>query len=274
VFTGNEIGALLAHWSWVCYQAARGGPGAPGASGANAWMFASTVSSRMIGAMAAAEGFNFQETLTGFKFMGNAMAAHEAAGHDCLFAFEEAIGFCCGSVVRDKDGIAAAAVFAEMANELHRREGLTVAAHLERLYARYGHFVSNNYYVFIDDPAKTTAIFARLRNGGRYWHRLGDSDIVITGIRDLTAPGYDSGAPDRRPRLPVSRGTQMLTFTFSNGVSATLRTSGTEPKLKYYCELAGADPVAARAELDRTVALIIDDMIQPEVHGLKRPVRA
>jgi len=59
---------------------------------------------------------------------------------------------------------------------------------------------------------------------------------------------------------------------FSNGVVATLRTSGTEPKLKYYCEIKGdaASPEAARAELDRTVELIIDEMLQPEVHGLSR----
>lgn len=29
----------------------------------------------------------------------------------------------------------------------------------------------------------------------------------------------------------------MITFTFSNGGVATVRTSGTEPKIKYYIEL-------------------------------------
>jgi len=60
---------------------------------------------------------------------------------------------------------------------------------------------------------------------------------------------------------------------FSNGVVATLRTSGTEPKLKYYCELGGGDaskPEAVRAELARTVEAIISEMLQPELHGLKR----
>jgi phosphomannomutase len=56
-------------------------------------------------------------------------------------------------------------------------------------------------------------------------------------------------------------------------VVATLRTSGTEPKLKYYCELGGGDaskPEAVRAELARTVEAIISEMLQPELHGLKR----
>jgi phosphomannomutase len=66
--------------------------------------------------------------------MGNAMAEHEAQGHTVLFSYEEAIGFCCGTVTRDKDGVSAAAVFAEMANYYWREQGLTVAQLLESLY--------------------------------------------------------------------------------------------------------------------------------------------
>lgn len=261
VFTGNEIGALLAHWQWTCHVAAGGTP-------AGVVMIASTVSSKMLASMAEKEGFTFQETLTGFKWMGNAMAEHAAAGRTVLFSFEEAIGFCCGDVVRDKDGVTAAAVFAEMANAL-ARAGTTVSGHLDAISARYGHHVSNNKYVFVDDPAKTEAIFARLRNEGHYWARVGD--LAIRAIRDLTGKGWDSDAPDGRPSLPTSSGTHMLTYRFSNGAVATLRTSGTEPKLKWYSELRGTDPVAAKRELARTVGLILDEMLRPEVHGLKRP---
>ncbi|ETE57356.1 Phosphoglucomutase-2, partial [Ophiophagus hannah] len=38
--------------------------------------------------------------------------------------------------------------------------------------------------------------------------------------------------------LPTSKSSQMITFTFSNGCVATMRTSGTEPKIKYYAELS------------------------------------
>lgn len=59
-------------------------------------------------------------------------------------------------------------------------------------------------------------------------------------MRDLTT-GYDNNQPDNKAVLPVSPDSQMITFNFSNGLVCTLRTSGTEPKIKYYTELC-ADP--------------------------------
>ena len=76
-----------------------------------------------------------QETLTGFKWMGN--RAHELLqqGHEVLFAFEEAIGYMCGCRVLDKDGISAAAVMAEFAGWL-AGQGKNFRQQLDELYAR------------------------------------------------------------------------------------------------------------------------------------------
>jgi phosphomannomutase len=65
-------------------------------------------------------------------------------------------------------------------------------------------------------------------------------------------------------------------FGFSNGVSVTLRTSGTEPKIKYYTEIAGdphAEPVSEApllASLILFVDKLVDEMLQPSLHGLIR----
>lgn len=59
---------------------------------------------------------------------------------------------------------------------------------------------------------------------------------MISGIRDLTT-GYDNQQPFNKAVLPISEDSEMLTFQFTNGLVATLRTSGTEPKIKYYTEL-------------------------------------
>lgn len=68
-------------------------------------MCASTVSSKMLAEIAKVEGFHFEDTLTGFKWIGSRAQELSEEGFLALFGYEEAIGFCCGDVVFDKDGI-------------------------------------------------------------------------------------------------------------------------------------------------------------------------
>ena len=77
-----------------------------------------------------------QETLTGFKWMGNVSYQLLQKGHKVLFAYEEAIGYMFGTSVLDKDGVSAAAVMAECAVWLYAN-GKTFASQLEACYQRY-----------------------------------------------------------------------------------------------------------------------------------------
>ncbi|ETM51443.1 hypothetical protein L914_04716 [Phytophthora nicotianae] len=266
IFTGNEIGVLLGYWELEQYLRLN-----PNCDRKQLYFIASTVSSKMLRAVANAEGLNFEETLTGFKWMGNKTAELRDAGKTVLFSFEEAIGFCVGDLVKDKDGVVAAAVFAEMAVQLEATKKMTVGQHLNALYERYGHFVTQNHYVKCYDPVKIRAIFERLRNNGKYWESCGD--FAITHVRDLTT-GFDSSQTDKRAVLPVSSSTEMITYTFANGCVATLRTSGTEPKLKYYVELAGRvgqTREEVTLELRKQVEQIVELMLQPKDNGLELP---
>ena len=76
-----------------------------------------------------------QETLTGFKWMGNRSHDLQGRGREVLFAYEEAIGYMFGTTVLDKDGISAAAVMAEYGGWLYST-GKTFQRHLEELYVR------------------------------------------------------------------------------------------------------------------------------------------
>ena len=64
----------------------------------------------------------------------------------------------------------------------------------------------------------------------------------IASIRDLTV-GYDSREEKNgfQPNLPVDPSSHMITYGFENGACLTLRTSGTEPKIKYYLEVCHVD---------------------------------
>lgn len=159
MFAGNEIGALLGWWALECFKFR-----SPGANDLkDCYMLASTVSSKLLRAMAKVEGFNFIETLTGFKWMGN--KSHELinAGKTVLFAFEEAIGFMFASTVLDKDGVSAAAHLASLTAYLKSKDQ-TLFGKLNELYERYGFHCTNNSYFICHEPAIITKIFERIRN--------------------------------------------------------------------------------------------------------------
>ncbi|CAG5129720.1 unnamed protein product, partial [Candidula unifasciata] len=255
VFTGNEIGALLGWWCWTTWRQKH-----PSADVSDANMMSSTVSSKILEALAKKEGFKFIETLTGFKWMGNEADRLLKMNKHVLFAFEEAIGFMCGSQVLDKDGIVAAAVVAELASYVYSSSS-SLSKQLEVIYETYGYHVSQCSYFICHDEETITAMFNRLRNfdgPGKYPKKCGKFEIAH--VRDLTV-GYDSETEDKKPTLPTSKSSQMITFKFANGCVATLRTSGTEPKIKYYTEHRpdpekglGAEEV--KKELEQIVASI------------------
>ncbi|VDL92849.1 unnamed protein product, partial [Schistocephalus solidus] len=179
--------------------------------------------------------------------------------------------FMCGTTVLDKDGIGALATVCEMTSHLYA-QNITLVQQLENIFDLYGKHVSNNGYYFCYEPPKIGKMFDRLRKmpqTGHYPAACGR--FKVTGVRDLTVD-YDSSYPDKKARLPVSASSQMITFSFDNGVILTLRTSGTEPKIKYYSELC-AKPTDKRsaaeleAELAELIAIMVEDFYQPKING-------
>lgn len=234
VFTGNELGALLGWWSIQYFKEKN-----PGASLTNQYILASTVSSKMLRSMSKIDGFNFEETLTGFKWMGNRSVELMQSGKEVLFAYEEAIGFMFSPAVLDKDGVSASAHLATMIAYLRAKEKLSLAEKLDNLYKTYGFHFSINSYFLCYEPVKIDRIFERIRNwegkAGAYPSSIDVGKYKIESIRDLTT-GTDTAQPDGKSLLPSSKSSQMITFTLKNGTVITLRTSGTEPKIKYYSE--------------------------------------
>uniref|UniRef100_A0AAV2LHI4 TBC1 domain family member 4 n=1 Tax=Knipowitschia caucasica TaxID=637954 RepID=A0AAV2LHI4_KNICA len=268
VFTGNELGALLGWWMFYCWKQ-------QSTDGAvkNLYMLASTVSSKILRAIAVKEGFHFEETLTGFKWMGNRARVLLDQGKTVLFAFEEAIGYMCSTSVLDKDGVSAAAIAGEMVSYLATKN-ITASQQLTTIFNDYGYHISKNSYFICHDQVVIRSMFERLRNydGQKDSYPTECGRFSITAVRDLTT-GYDSNQPDNKAILPTSRSSQMITFTFSNGGVATMRTSGTEPKIKYYTELCTApgnsDVTSQKKELDELVDAIIEHFFQPQKNKLQ-----
>lgn len=215
--------------------------------------------------------FLFQETLPGFKWIGSRVKDLLDNGKEVLFAFEESIGFMCGTSVLDKDGVSAAVVIAEMAAYLETKN-LSLAQKLTEVYETYGYHISKTSYFLCYDPPTIKRIFERLRNfDGPQSYPKFCGDYNILHVRDITT-GYDSSQPDKKSVLPVSKSSQMITFTFQNGCVATLRTSGTEPKIKYYAEMCALPEQSDRAVLEeerqKLVEALIENFLEPDKNGL------
>ncbi|XP_029373763.1 glucose 1,6-bisphosphate synthase isoform X2 [Echeneis naucrates] len=269
VFTGNELAALLGWWMFLNWKESHPDP----ADTQNVHMLATTVSSKILQAFARIEGFHFEETLPGFKWIGNRMHELSKTGKTVIFAFEESIGFLCGSMVPDKDGVSSAVVVAEMASYLHNKN-LSMNQQLHNIYQKYGYHLSKTSYVICNDPATIKKIFSRLRNfSGELSYPETCGGIRIIHVRDVTT-GYDSSQADLRSVLPVSGNSEMITFTLQNGIVATLRTSGTEPKIKFYTEFCAApgksDVSILRGELRKVTAALLDEFLEPGKNNLIR----
>lgn len=205
-FTGNELGTLLGWFSWFKYNTSSNKQ-----ANDKVFMISSTVSSHILETIAKKEKFNFIETLTGFKYMGNItdnlLKENYLKKHDynnrVLFAFEEAIGYMSNSEILDKDGITAAIEFAQMALYLRKIKNTTLNDWLfNELYRIYGyHYTYNSYYI-CHEPEIIKKIFHRI------FHYSGKQDTItypwsfgdnrVTRIRDLKN-GYDSQFENNKP---------------------------------------------------------------------------
>ena len=221
-FSGDEIGVLLGFHVWTKN---RGGSHIP----IRTLMITSAVSSQMLAAIGEKEGFEVQETLTGFKWIGNQALRSEGKA---LFGYEEALGYMMPDIVLDKDGISAACIFLEACSHWKR---LPYAV-LQDLYNKYGYFATANTYWKSPSLELTQQTFEEIRADPKAILRFFDGFTEFR-VRDAVA-GTDTGNADGVSSLPVVADNLMITVWLSSrpelevGVRLTIRASGTEPKIK------------------------------------------
>ena len=236
-FTGDQVGVLLAD---CLAKVAK-----PGKAGKD-WMLTTAVSSQMLSVLANARGLAVEETLTGFKWLGNRALQLEGKGDKVHFAYEEALGYMFPDIVHDKDGIAAAVIFLRACQDW---PSCSPWLRLQELYGAHGFFHTINTYWRSPNMTTTSAVFDRVRHIGNPYPKLVGGRSVIRW-RDLTV-SYDSGTDDHTPRLPVSKSSQMITCWLEKvggtdeGIRFTVRASGTEPKIKIYLECHSNDSISA-----------------------------
>ncbi len=203
---GDELGVLLAD-----HLIRRGATGT----------YATTiVSSSLMGALCAARGVPYAETLTGFKWIVR-------AADDLAYGYEEALGYCVApGMVRDKDGITAALTVAEMAAEL-RAGGRSLSDRLDELAREFGVYATDQVSVRVEDLAEIGRAMSHLRD---------DPPTALLGA--------EMALEDLLPENDILR-------LRTASARVVIRPSGTEPKLKAYLEVVepvpDGDVTAARS---------------------------
>ena len=233
--TGNQVGVLLGHY--LLTEKAAAGPRA---------VIASIVSSPLLGRIAATLGVRYEETLTGFKWIANRAMELEREGFEFVFGYEEALGYCVGSAVRDKDGISAAVLAAEVTAVLRAR-GRSLQQELEAIARRWGVFTSTQVNVTHKGAAGLATIrqmMERLRASPPA--RIASDDVLaVSDYETRVRKDLKTGATTLLT-LPRSN---VLTFELASGSRVIARPSGTEPKAKFYFdvreEVAPGEPVSA-----------------------------
>jgi phosphomannomutase len=257
--TGNDVGCLLAHYLL-----------SEGSKEGDRVVLSSIVSSPMLGAIARAHATHWEETLTGFKWIANRAMDLEAEGKRFVMGFEEALGYTIGDVVRDKDGVSGALVFADLAAWCRRR-GVTVLAEMDAMARRYGLYLSKQVSVTMkgsDGAAKIAGIMSAVRAAppttlGAY---------AVEGVMDLEAQVRVRGGKREPLALPSSNA---LALELAGGHRVMLRPSGTEPKIKYYFDVveqvaAGESVADARTRGEAALTSLVDAftaMVDAKTHG-------
>ena len=187
----------------------------------------SIVSSSALRKIAAHYKIDFQEVLTGFKWL--------AKIDNLAYGYEEAIGYAVDpKTVNDKDGISAAIYLAQIASDL-KAQGLTLLDLLDEVWARDGFHGTEQISIRVSDMTKISQLLTQLR-------RNPPSEIAgykVSVIDDLAAP---------KDGLPPTDG---LRIWLDGGVRIIIRPSGTEAKLKCYIEVITKDAKSAQILLDK-----------------------
>ena len=225
--TGNEVGVLLGHD--LLTRAV-----AEGAAPSDCLVALSIVSSPLLPRIAAAMGARCAETLTGFKWIANrAMEVERETGARFVFGYEEALGYSVGDLVRDKDGISAAFVLAELCARL-KAEGRTLRDRLDEIARSHGLFASGQHAVTAPGADGRAAIVAAMKAF------RADPPGEVAGRRVLTVADYLRGTVTSASGAVAPTGlppSDVISLGLEGGSRVMLRPSGTEPKIKFYFDV-------------------------------------
>ena len=237
LLTGNQTGALLVNFVLTIKK---------DSLNSKSTLVKTIVTSELGANIGRSFGLQVEETLTGFKYIGDKINKFETSGErEFVIGYEESYGYLVGTHARDKDGVVSSMLVCEMA-AWYKNQGKTLVDGLNEIYDKYGYYLDflDSFVLKGKDGAeKIQNLMVEFRNKGN--ELLPDIKEIVDfkdGIRDL-------------PKENV------LKYIFNDGSWMAVRPSGTEPKIKVYYSIVDPDKSKAKARLEeirQTISSIIN----------------
>ncbi len=226
LFTGNQTGALLV--KFICEMR-------KDTLNEKSTLVKTIVTSELGANIGRSYGVRVEETLTGFKFIGDRINRYQQNGdREFVIGYEESYGYLVGTHAKDKDAVVSAMLICQMA-AWYKNNGTTLVDGLNEIYAAYGYYLDalDSFVLKGKDGAeKIQSLMVQFRKTGK---------ALLDGIDTII--DYSEGIGD----LPKEN---VLKYLFTDGSWMAVRPSGTEPKIKVYYSIVEADREKAQLRLD------------------------
>lgn len=226
LFTGNQTGALLVKFVLTMKK---------DTLNKKSTLVKTIVTSELGANIGRKFGLQIEETLTGFKYIGDKINKYEQTGEqEFVIGYEESYGYLVGTHARDKDAVVSSMLICQMAS-WYKNQGKTLVDGLNEIYDEYGYFLDylDSFVLKGKDGAETIQnLMTSFRNKGTALFD-GIEEVIdfSTGIRDL-------------PKENV------LKYIWKDGSWMAVRPSGTEPKIKVYYSIVDASKENAGKRLE------------------------
>ena len=244
--TGNQTGALLVEYILRSRKE-------KGTLPANGVVIKTIVTTELAAAIAHSYGMEIMNVLTGFKYIGEKMTEFAETGeHTYLIGFEESYGYLVGTHARDKDGVVATMLIAEMA-AYYKTKGMSLYEALQDIYKKYGYYAEKTVSFTMpgkDGMEKMAALLKDLRENPPT--KVGGMNVVLyTDYKAQTIKDTKGGIAPLKG-LPKA---DVLKYNLSDDKTYfMIRPSGTEPKIKLYLGTFADNMESAEAIIEKVLA--------------------
>ncbi len=206
----------------------------------NEFLVKTIVTTEVIAEIAKKNNIELRDCYTGFKWIAREIAISEGK-KKYIGGGEESFGFLPFDKVRDKDAPASICLICEIA-AWAKDQGKTLYDLLMQIYQEYG--FSKEFTINVTKPGKSGADEIKAMMEGFRANPpkdLGGSKVSV--VKDFKTLEMTTAAGKQKLDMPET--SNVLQWFCEDGTKVSVRPSGTEPKIKFYCEVKGTMKSAA-----------------------------